>query len=125
MNYLTVEEILRLHSQIIEDYGGSHGVRDERRLQAVIAAVQQAVFGVEQYQTVYHKAATYLRNLAGDHPFIDGNKLTATTVCGIFLMMNGKQLHVSPKVLEDFVVAVVTEQLSVPTIAAWLETYSG
>ena len=38
MNYLTLEEILRLHFEVINDYGGAHGVRDEGRLQSVVAA---------------------------------------------------------------------------------------
>ena len=87
--YLSVEEILRLHHQLIEDYGGSHGVRDEGRLLSVVKAPKLAVFNQEQYITLFDKAAVYLRNLIGDHPFTDGNKRTAITVCGIFLARNG------------------------------------
>ena len=54
--YVSLEEILRLHFQIIEDFGGSHGVRDEGRLKSVVQAPRQIAFGVEQYPSVYDKA---------------------------------------------------------------------
>lgn len=122
--YLTLEEILRLHFQVVEDYGGSHGVRDEGRLQSVVNAPKQVAFGVEQYESLYAKTAVYFRNIIGDHPFVDGNKRTAVTVAGIFLMRNGQKLRVSPRELEDFAVRVATDQLSVEEIAKWLELNS-
>lgn len=119
--YLSLEEILRLHFQLIEDYGGSHGVRDEGRLKSVVDAPKQEVFGHEQYSLLCEKAAVYLRNIIGDHPFSDGNKRTAITVCGIFLARNGKKLSAPPEDLEDFTVRVATEHLGIVGIARWLE----
>lgn len=123
MHYLSLEEILRLHFQVIEDFGGSHGMRDEHRLQSVIEAPRQEVFGQEQYRGVFEKAAVYLRNIIGDHPFADGNKRTAVTACGIFLARNKHALGATPKELEDFAVRVATEHLSVAEIAAWLKNH--
>lgn len=122
--YLTLEEILRLHYNIIRDFGGSDGVRDEGRVFSVAEAPKQKVFGQEQYSTVFEKAAVYFRNIIGDHPFVDGNKRTAATVCGIFLLINGKELVCTPKELEDFAVQVATEHLDVLAVAAWLESHS-
>jgi death-on-curing protein len=124
LNYLSAEEILRLHFQLIEDYGGSHGVRDESRLKSIIVAPKQHVFGQEQYPTLYEKAAVYLRNIVGDHPFIDGNKPTAVTVCGLFLGRNDVALIVSHKDLESFMVRVATDHLSIEVIAEWLRANS-
>ncbi|MGH7195950.1 MAG: type II toxin-antitoxin system death-on-curing family toxin [Candidatus Saccharimonadales bacterium] len=123
MKYLTLEEILWLHFQVVEDFGGAHGVCDENRLKSVIEAPAQAVFGAEQYPGLFEKAAVYLRNIIGDHPFADGNKRTAVTVCGIFLMHSGQKLSASPKQLEDFAVRVATERLDVSAIASWLEKH--
>ncbi|HSW98395.1 MAG TPA: type II toxin-antitoxin system death-on-curing family toxin [Candidatus Saccharimonadales bacterium] len=121
---MSIEEILRLHFQIIEDFGGSHGVRNEDRLKSVVNAPRQEVFGKEQYPTVYEKAAVYLHNIVGDHSFSDGNKRTAITVCGIFLVRNGKSLTATPKDLEDFTVRVATDHLTVTDIALWLERHT-
>jgi death-on-curing protein len=67
----------------------------------------------------------YLRNIIGDHPFSDGNKRTAITVCGIFLTRNGASIIVEPQKLEFFAVQVATEHLDIKEIASWLEAYSG
>ncbi|MEK9196082.1 MAG: type II toxin-antitoxin system death-on-curing family toxin [Patescibacteria group bacterium] len=124
MKYIDLEEILRLHFQIITDFGGSHGVRDESRLKSVVEAPKQSVFGQDQYPTIYEKAAVYIRNIVGDHPFADGNKRTAITTSGIFLMRNGYKMTASPKDLEDFAVKVAVDHLKVSEIAKWLEQSS-
>lgn len=124
VRYLTLEEILRLHFQVIEDYGGSHGVRDDERLKSVVLAPQQEVFGAEQYPDLCEKAAVYMRNIIADHAFTDGNKRSGVTVAGVFLLRNRIHLTAIPKELEDFAVQVAVEHLDVPTIAAWLRAHS-
>jgi death-on-curing protein len=124
IKYLSIEEILRLHFQVIEDYGGSHGVRDEGRIHSITNAPKQIVFKVEQYPDLITKAAVYLRNMISDHPFIDGNKRTAITSCGVFLQRNGGRLNANPKELEDFVVSIATEHLEIAPIAVWLKSYT-
>lgn len=124
LKYLTLEEVLRLHFQLIEDYRGSHGVRDEHRLKSVIDAPREDAFDKAQYSSIYEKAAVYLRNIIGDHPFTDGNKRTAVTVCGIFLARNDHALIVNPKELEDFAVSIATDHLYIEHIASWLKDHS-
>ena len=124
IQYISLEEILRIHFQVIEDYGGSHGVRDEGRLKSVVNAPKQEVFGEEQYSSLFDKAAVYLRNIIGDHPFSDGNKRTAITICGIFLSRNGKQINALPNNLEEFTVSVATKHLSIKDILNWLQNNS-
>ncbi len=124
VSYFSLEELLFLHFKIIEEYGGSHGVRDEGRLESVVAGPQQEVFGEELYATVYEKAAVYLRNIIADHPFVDGNKRTAVTLAVMFLNRNGLKLAATPKALEDFAVQVAVDRLDIPVIAAWLKAQS-
>jgi death on curing protein len=119
--YVTLEEILRLHFLVIEDFGGSHGVREENILKSVIIAPNQVVFNKEQYSTIFDKAAVFLRNIIGDRPFQDGNKRTAATVCGIFLLRNGRRLTATPKELEDFAIRVATKHLEILEISRWIK----
>lgn len=121
MSHLTAEEILRLHFQVIEDYGGSHGVRDEERIHSVVVAPQQKVFDSEQHQSVYEIAAVYARTIIGDHPFSDGNKRTGTVVTGVFLLRNNIKLVCSNQELEDYAVKIAVDKLSVSEIATWLK----
>lgn len=124
MNYLSAEDILLLHFMLIEDFGGSHGIRDEGRLLSVVAAPQQEAFGVEQYVGVFQKAAVYTRNIIADHLFVDGNKRSGITAAAIFLSKNGYEMTSTPKSLEDFAVRVAVEHLEVAVIAAWLKAHS-
>lgn len=124
MQYFTVEEILELHFMIIEDYGGSHGVRDDGRVMSLAEVPKQVVFGIEQYETIFEKAAVYMRNCIADHPFADGNKRTGTTLAVIFLSRQSTELIAEPVALEDFAVRVAVERLDVADIASWLEQYS-
>lgn len=122
--YISLEEILRLHFQVVKDFGGSHVVIDEGRLGSVVEAPKQIVFGEEQNASLSKKAAVYLRNIIGDHPFSDGNKRTAVTVCGIFLARNGRRLTASASDLEDFTIRVTTDHLKIDEIASWLDSHS-
>ena len=124
MRYFSLEEVLELHYRVIEDYGGSHGVRDESRLKSLLEAPQLVAFDQEQYPTDYEKAAVYMRNTIADHMFVDGNKRTGTTLAVIFLMRSGYELTATPRELEDFAVSVATDQLEVETIADWLRAHS-
>jgi len=124
IRYLAEEEILLAHFKLIERYGGSHGVRSLERIKSVITAPKQVVFGAEQYQTIFEKAAVYVRNIIGDHPFVDGNKRTAVTVAVMFLLRNGVIFSAQTGELENFVVRVATEHLEIAIIAEWLASHA-
>ena len=46
MKTLSRDQILLLHSQLIERYGGTHGVRDEGLLNSALNSRSQAVLSV-------------------------------------------------------------------------------
>jgi death-on-curing protein len=66
-----------------------------------------------------------MESLLQNHPFVDGNKRTAVTVCGIFLARNGNPLTASPGELEDFALSVVIDHFDIENIARWLEAHTG
>jgi len=121
MYYLTAEDILYMHFRLIEDYGGSHGIRDENRLKSVIEAPKQTAFGIEQYPEIFEKAAVYARNIIADHLFVDGNKRSGITSSSVFLKKNGHILLATTKELEDFAVRIAVENLGIPEIAEWFK----
>jgi death-on-curing protein len=123
MKYLEAEEILLIHHQLIERYGGSHGTRDLQRVKSAAVAPAQEVFGQEQYKTIFEKAAVYARNIIGDHPFNDGNKRTGMASAAMFLKRNGYTLSLKKGELEDFAVRMATDKLEVPEIAGWLKRH--
>jgi len=121
---LTLEQILQLHALVLIRDGGSDGVRDIGRLESVVSAQYQVVFGEELYATVFTKAAALMRGIIGDHPFIDGNKRTAMLAGLTLLEVNGYSFVVRRGELEDFAVRVATDHLDIDAIADWLKRHS-
>lgn len=124
MKYFTSEDILLIHSFIIDETGGSHGLRDRGAIEALVAAPKQSFENKEQYSDIYQKAAVYLHRTIMNHPFVDGNKRTAVTVAGLFLEENGYDITVKEGDFEEFAVRVVEEKLEINEIAKWLTKHS-
>src|SRR5438046_3544091 len=88
--FLSLDEILEIHDQQIERYGGSAGLRDAAGLESA-AATPQATFGGEFLHTsIPSMAAAYLFHLCQNHPFIDGNKRVGANAAITFLLMNNE-----------------------------------
>lgn len=101
--FLTLDEVLEIHEQQIERYGGSHGVRDTGALESAVA-MPQATFGGEYlHPTVPAMAAAYLFHITQNHPFLDGNKRTGANAAITFLLLN----DLEPTFSEDQFVALV------------------
>lgn len=124
MQYVDIDILLQLHALVLLHDGGSDGVRDMGRLEAVVATQHQVVFDQELYVGVYQKAAAMIRGIIGDHPFSDGNKRTAMLVGLTFLEANGFGFIAEKRELEDFAVSVAVDHFEVGTIARWLEVHS-
>jgi len=124
MEYLKAEDILQIHSFIIDEIGGSHGVRDREVIASAAQAPRQSFDDEEVYANVYKKAAVYLHCIAMNHSFIDGNRRTAVTTASIFLEENGYEIVAEESNFENFAVRVVEDGLEVDAIAEWLEENS-
>ncbi len=120
MNVLSLEQLLEIHALVVEATGGSIGLRDLGRLEAVIATQTQNVFGEELYPSLIDKAAAIIRGIIADHPFVDGNKRTAMLAGLTLVEINGIRFAAEPGELEDFAVKVATDKLDIPSIVAWL-----
>src|SRR5205807_8793046 len=83
-DYLTVAEVLAMHDDQIERYGGSPGVRDQGLLEAALYRPQTG-----HYADLIEEAAALWESLAQNHSFVDGNKRTAFAAMYTFLAING------------------------------------
>jgi len=72
--FLSLDEVLEIHEQQIERYGGSLGLRDPAALESVVATPQATFGGEFLHASIPAMAAAYLYHLCQNHPFIDGNK---------------------------------------------------
>ncbi len=89
---LTKEQILILHSQLIEATGGCDGIRDEGLLDSAIKTPFQSFGGKELYSSIQSKAARLCYGLVKNHAMIDGNKRIGAHAMLVFLAVNGYEL---------------------------------
>lgn len=124
MQYLSAQEILVLHALVVDDTGGSHGVRDIALLQSIAHKPSASLGGSDLYGTVWMKAAVLLESIANYHVFIDGNKRTSLIATARFLALNGYELTATNKAVEKTVLAVATKIVTIEKLAEWLEKNS-
>ena len=86
---ITKDKAIAVHSAAIARFGGVGGIRDEELLASALAQPFQSFDGIELYPTDEAKACRYAYGIIKDHPFVDGNKRTATALMGTYLMMSG------------------------------------
>lgn len=121
MIYLSLEEVVRIHDFLIEKIGGLSGIRDVAILESAIANPMTAVFGQELHPSIFDKAASYLYSISRNHPFLDGNKRTATACSLTFLRVNGKKPKYKIQEFENFIVEVAEGNKSHEEISDYLK----
>lgn len=119
--YLSYETVLAIHDMSLERFGGLVGVRDEALLRAALAQPFQAFGGEELYPTAAQKAARYAYGIAKNHPFVDGNKRTATGTMGAFLHANGYRFKPRHDELYKTIYAVAEGTMSYEEFVSWIE----
>ncbi|MGD0753083.1 MAG: type II toxin-antitoxin system death-on-curing family toxin [Anaerolineales bacterium] len=120
MNYLTAEQVLFIHSRLVAETGGSHGLLDLGLLESAVARPQATFDGNKLYPDLFTQAAALMDSLINNHPFVDGNKRTGITAAGLFLLINGWKLNASPKKLESCTLRVATGGMEVAGLSDWL-----
>jgi len=124
MKYLTAEQVLFIHSRLIDEIGGSHGIRDTNLLLSAVERPKTGIGDRELYSDIYFKSAALMESLIKIHPFLDGNKRTAITSTAIFMQMNGLHLKTSQKDLAQFTLKMATGKVSLEDAIQWFKKFS-
>jgi death-on-curing protein len=124
VRYLTAEQALFIHARLIAETGGMHGVRDVGLLASAVERPRATFGGKDLYRDLFRKAAALLESLIGNRPFLDGNKRTAISAAGLFLMRNGYEINASQKELETFTLRMALKKSDVQDAAAWFRKHS-
>lgn len=122
--FLTLEQVLYIHEEEINRYGGSSGLRDLTLLESAIFRPQTTFGGKELYPTLFNKASSLMHSIINNHPFIDGNKRTGTATMLVFLDLNGYMLTVSQKELVHLALDISAKKLTITDISTLLERNS-
>ncbi len=90
--FLTLAEVIDIHSNQIELYGGKNGVRDFGLLQSALAQPEATFAGQWLHEDIFLMAAAYAFHICQNHPFFDGNKRAALASALVFLELNSISL---------------------------------
>jgi death-on-curing protein len=110
--FLSLEEVLEIHRQQIERYGGASGVRDLSLLESAIAQPQASFSSEFLHASIPAMAAAYLFHICRNHPFIDGNKRVAANAAITFLLINDWEPTFTEDALVDTVLAVASSSMT-------------
>ena len=107
---LTYEECRELiDSMKYGNFSDVFGVEKELgKLNGIIAAVYQNVFGTELYPSIEEKAANLLYFLIKDHPFVDGCKRIGASVFLEFLNKNNHLIIDGKQIVSDSALVAIT-----------------
>jgi death-on-curing protein len=120
IEYLSIDQLIDLHSFQIEHYGGSTGLRDRGALESAAARPQMTFGGEDLYPDLAEKAAALMHSLVQNHPFVDGNKRVGAHALLLFLRVNGSALGVSARELTETTLAVARGELAAEALAIWI-----
>lgn len=119
--FLTVDQVIEIHDEMLRRYGGLEGIRDVNLLHSSVFMPQTAAFGQDLCPSIYDKAAAYIFYIVKNHPFCDGNKRTGYTAALVFLKANGVDLIFDKEDLEQIVIDVANGKLGKEHLANFLE----
>ena len=123
-DFLTVDEVLIIHEDQINRFGGSFGLRDRALLESAIAQSQMSFDGVFVHIDLFQMAAAYLYHLTSNHPFIDGNKRIGLTSALVFLEINGIEILRGTNELYELTMRVACGAVNKQEIAITLRSLS-
>ncbi len=118
-DYLTIADVIAIHDDQVERYGGAQGLRDPGALESALFRPQTGY-----YADLVEEAAALWESLSQNHPFIDGNKRVAFAATYTFLRMNGLQLAADPLETYEFMMGLYeTDGFTFARLVVWLRAH--
>src|SRR5690349_12032681 len=105
------------HAEQLAEHGGGEGLRDRGALESAMARAEN--LAANDLPDAADLAAAYAFGIARNHPFVDGNKRTASVVSETFLMLNGCTLGATDAELAVAFLALAAGELSEAEMADW------
>lgn len=110
--FLTLAEVIEIHTDQIHRYGGQDGLRDLPLLESALAQPEASFAGEWLHADHYEMAAAYAFHLCQNHPFIDGNKRTALATSLVFLELNGITIPDPRGRLENAMIRIASSKMN-------------
>ncbi len=121
MDIKNPDVIIRLHDELIREFGGESGLLNKSSLLSSLARpFSGSAKGVEFFPSIADKAAALIHSLIKNHPFVDGNKRTAAQVTKIFLRENEYDLVFTNDDIVNFVLDIANDKIRFEDIIIWI-----
>ena len=117
--WLTRELAGAIHSEQVEEHGGSHGVRVAGLIDSALARPRNR-WEYDPAADLHALAAAYGYGLAGNHGYIDGNKRVAYMAMYVFLGLNGVEIEVAEPEVVAVMLNLASGEVSEEQLAVWL-----
>lgn len=110
--FLSLDDVLLLHQDLIARFGGDPGVLNHGALEAAVAQPRMTAFGQFIHPTLVEQAGAYLFHLVANHPFCDGNKRIGLFAALVFLRDNGAEVLGTSDDWYELTMAVARSELT-------------
>lgn len=124
MILLNKEQIKYLHSKMIQETGGSNGIRDEGLPDSALSAPFQSFGGMELYPSMIRKGARLCYGLIKNHAFFDGNKRIGIYAMLVFLELNGMEIECSEEELIALGLGIASGEIEEKDVNIWIVTHN-
>lgn len=116
---LELSVVRKIHEILIEEHGGSHGVRDLSLLESAINRPFSSFDNSDLYNSPILKAAAILDSILINHPFIDGNKRTGYILARLILLENNFDISANQNDKYEFIIKISKGELKFDSIVEW------
>jgi death on curing protein len=123
MRYLSLGQVLELHSRIIQQSGGMSGILNLGALESALIQPRMTFGGRDLYPTLPEKAAALGFSIIRNHPFMDGNKRIGHAAMEVFLILNGYEIEASVNDAERAILRLASGDTGREEFTAWLEAH--
>ena len=120
MRRLSSDQVLKLHDALLEEFGGTSGIRDQGLLDSALNTPFATFGGRYLYPSLQAKAAQLGFGLVSNHPFVDGNKRIGAHVMLIFLAINGVELNYAQEELINVILQVASGNITAQGLLEWI-----
>jgi death-on-curing protein len=118
VQFLSVDEVLEIHTALISRFGGANGLRDKGLLESALYRPQTGY-----YSDLVEMSAALFESLMNNHPFIDGNKRVAFFSTDVFLRLNGYKMTVEPRTAHAFLMKLFdTNTCDLKHLTPWIRS---
>ncbi len=121
IDFISIQDVSRIHDNVIAQYGGLAGIRDYNLLASAVAQPQMFIFGSYIHVGIFDMAAAYFFHIIKNHPFLDGNKRTGVLATLTFLEKNGIIIETDFDSLVNLALETASADISKEHIAQFLK----